>query len=72
MRNGWLIELYIFRGTATIHSFYSEFAVLEEEIREKSDLWATHGFVSVTHSQPSQTLKFTHKFTIQNVRFTLN
>ena len=41
---------------AMIHSFYSEFAVLEEE----SDLWASHGFVSVTHSQPSQTLKFTH------------
>ena len=38
-----------------IHSFYSEFGVLEEEIEEKSDLWATHGFVSLpihNHHKP--------------------
>lgn len=48
-----------------IHSFYSEFGVLEEEIEEKSDLWATHGFVSLTHSQSSQTLKGAGSFHIR-------
>ena len=46
---------------AMIHNFYSEYAVLVEE----SDLWATHGFVSVTHSQPTQTLKFTHSLNLE-------
>ena len=39
-------------AAAMIHNFYSEFGLLEEEIEEKSDLWATHGFVSKTHPLP--------------------
>ena len=33
-------------AAAMIHNFYSEFGLLDQQIEEKSDLWAAHGFVS--------------------------
>jgi len=60
-------EITPYEAAAMIHNFYSEFGLLEEEIEEKSDLWATHGFPSDSYGCPCDT--FCPNFYINNCNY---
>jgi len=54
-------------SAAMIHNFYSEFGLRDQQIEEKSDLWATHGFPSDSYGCPCGT--FCPNFYINNCNY---